>query len=135
MLFLKKVLLLRKMLLLRKVLIQDRVLLTMSMKQLLRLLPASRRMLRRRVLHQLYVIVLALTVVANLQSIILNLSPDDCMVLQVNALSVNKAPFKAPPPKPVERLRVTAPASVAPEALTRNNSTASSVEKNSVPAG
>ncbi|KAL6187795.1 hypothetical protein ACLB2K_039190 [Fragaria x ananassa] len=52
----------------------------------------------------------------------------------VNALSVNKAPFKEPPPKPVERLRVTAPASVAPEALTRNNSTASSVEKNSVPA-
>ncbi|KAL6186748.1 hypothetical protein ACLB2K_042867 [Fragaria x ananassa] len=52
----------------------------------------------------------------------------------VNALSVNKAPFKAPPPKPVERLCVTAPASVAPEALTRNNSTASSVEKNSVPA-
>ncbi|XP_004298368.1 PREDICTED: putative G3BP-like protein [Fragaria vesca subsp. vesca] len=52
----------------------------------------------------------------------------------VNALSVNKAPFKAPPPKPVERLRVTAPASVAPEALTRTNSTASSVEKNSAPA-
>ena len=52
-------------------------------------------------------------------------------------MSVNKAPFnvRTPPPKPVERPRATAPAPVAPEALTRNNSTASSVEKNTVPAG
>ncbi|PRQ40631.1 putative nucleotide-binding alpha-beta plait domain, NTF2-like domain-containing protein [Rosa chinensis] len=63
-------------------------------------------------------------------------APKKTFASVVNALSVNKAPFnvRAPPPKPVERPRATAPAPVAPEALTRNNSTASSVEKNNGPA-
>lgn len=58
------------------------------------------------------------------------------LVLQVNALSVNKAPFnvRTPPPKPVER--PCAPVPVTPEALhSRNNSTVSAVEKNNAPAG
>ncbi|XP_050373856.1 nuclear transport factor 2-like [Argentina anserina] len=63
-------------------------------------------------------------------------APKKTFASVVNALSVNKAPFnvRAPPPKPVERPRAPVPAPVAPEALTRNNSTATSVEKNTVPA-